>query len=496
MTMFKSKLALAVALGLGMSSPLWAAEGGIEARLAALEARVQAAEARAEAAESRASQAEIKASAASEEAQVANTRSQKVDEKTAGAQGFEFHGYARSGLLVNGNGNGGRGGPYITPAGSVGGAVGRLGNEDDTYMEANLLKTQTFDDGSWARYKLMLADGVETSNDWTASDSSLNTRQVFAEIGNLASFDGAFKNAVLWAGKRFDRDNFDIHWLDSDVVFLAGTGGGVYDVQLADSWKANFSLYGRDYGDISASGLSDIESYILTMNNRFGNWQWMVNGLSANDNEQRINDGGKGSEAADKGAHTLVAYHADSFFGINPGFSKAAILYGHGLGAELKGLGSDSELLPDADAVRIAVFGATDIAPRWRFAPALLAEQSQDRYVKGDEYQWLTLNTRVAQVLSQNVELVYEAAWQYMDLDPKGYKGRQAVNGNFTKLTFAPTFKAQTAGFFERPELRVFATWMDWSSELDSYASDDAMGQSNFTAGGEWNFGVQMETWF
>ena len=36
--MFKSKLALAVALGLGMSSPLWAADGGIEARLAALEA--------------------------------------------------------------------------------------------------------------------------------------------------------------------------------------------------------------------------------------------------------------------------------------------------------------------------------------------------------------------------------------------------------------------------------------------------------------------------
>lgn len=49
--MFKSKLALAVALGLGMSSPLWAADGGIEARLAALEARVQAAEARAEAAQ-------------------------------------------------------------------------------------------------------------------------------------------------------------------------------------------------------------------------------------------------------------------------------------------------------------------------------------------------------------------------------------------------------------------------------------------------------------
>ena len=39
--MFKSKLALAVALGFGMSSPLWAAQGSVEeerveARLAAL----------------------------------------------------------------------------------------------------------------------------------------------------------------------------------------------------------------------------------------------------------------------------------------------------------------------------------------------------------------------------------------------------------------------------------------------------------------------------
>jgi sucrose porin len=262
-------------------------------------------------------------------------------------------------------------------------------------MEANLLKTQTFDDGSWARYKLMLADGVETSNDWTASDSSLNTRQVFAEIGDLASFSGPFQHSVLWAGKRFDRDNFDIHWLDSDVVFLAGTGGGVYDVQLADSWKANFSLYGRDYGDISASGLSDIESYILTMNNRVGNWQWMLNGLSAKDNEARINDGGAGSEAANKGP-TPGGLPRRQLLWHQPRFLQAAVLYGHGLGAELKGLGSDSELLPDADAVRVAVFGATDLAPRWRVAPALLAEHSQDRYVKGDEYRWVTLNGRLA----------------------------------------------------------------------------------------------------
>jgi sucrose porin len=37
---------------------------------------------------------------------------------------------------------------------------------------------------------------------------------------------------------------------------------------------------------------------------------------------------------------------------------------------------------------------------------------------------------------------------------------------------------------------------MDWDHRLDNYASDDAFGSNGFKAGGEWNFGVQMETWF
>jgi maltoporin len=36
--------------------------------------------------------------------------------------------------------------------------------------------------------------------------------------------------AQIEAGKRFDRDNFDIHFTDSDIMFLGGTGGGINDV--------------------------------------------------------------------------------------------------------------------------------------------------------------------------------------------------------------------------------------------------------------------------
>jgi sucrose porin len=126
---------------------------------------------------------------------------------------------------MNDSGASTKSGAYMTPAGETGGAIGRLGNQADTYVEMNLEHKQTLDNGATTRFKVMVADGQTTYNDWTASTSDLNVRQAFVELGNLPTFDGPFKGSTLWAGKRFDRDNFDIHWIDSDVVFLAGTGG-------------------------------------------------------------------------------------------------------------------------------------------------------------------------------------------------------------------------------------------------------------------------------
>ncbi|HLD68207.1 MAG TPA: carbohydrate porin, partial [Pseudomonas sp.] len=347
--------------------------------------------------------------------------------------GFSFNGYARSGLLVDEGLSGGRGGPYVTPAGSVGGAVGRLGNEDDTYMRIDLSKEAYAANGTRSKFTVSIADGVETSNDWTADESSLNVRQAYAALDHIAAFkdDPMLENATLWAGKRYDRDTFDIHWLDSDVVYLAGTGGGIYDVQLAKDWRSNFSLMGRDYGDFSASGGdADVESYILTSNQFFveGSWQWMVNAIGSNKNDTRIN--AAGLTPAESGVHSMLAHHQKDFFG-REGFFKTALLYGQGLGAEVKNLGSDGELLDDARALRLALYGQTPLAHGWRIAPSLLAEQSQDRYIDGDDYRWMTLNLRLAKEVTSNFEMVYEMSWQTMDLDPNGYQQRNAVDGDF-----------------------------------------------------------------
>ncbi len=488
----KNPLTIAIAAaGFILAGTVKAQASDLEQRLAELEARISAAEQRANLAEQQAEEG------ISQEA--IEERLARVERQASGEQGFTFNVYARSGLLIGEDGKSAEGGPYLTPAGSQGGAVGRLGNEPDTYAEAIFNYKIRFDNGAKAHYRTMIADGTTTSNDWTADESNLNVRQVYAEFSDLPSFTGAFENSAIWAGKRFDRDNFDIHWLDSDIVFLAGTGGGIYDMQLAESWKSNLSLYGRSFSEFPVTRESpgddsgDTDNLILTSNNYFGNWQWMLNGMSAADNEER--DIGPGQEAAENGFHTMVAYHGDSFLGINEGNFKVAVLHGQGLGGEVKGLGSDGNLTDNATTTRLALYGTTYLAPKWRVAPAVLAETSEDRYVDGDQYDWATFNLRLANELTQNFEMQYEASYQWIDLAPQGFDGRTTVDGDYTKLTVAPTFKSQVDGFWQRPEIRLFASWSDWDEELNDYSADDAFGSGEFN-GSQWTFGVQTEVWF
>nr|WP_237360752.1 carbohydrate porin [Vibrio marisflavi] len=410
-------------------------------------------------------------------------------EEDKSTKDFEFHGYARSGVLMNDHRNGAiNTGPYMTAAGTLGAPVGRLGLEDDTYIEANFIHNRESSKGEKSKYWLMIADGQESEDTWTADTSDLNVRQAYAEFSNLSSFSGAFKNASIWAGKRFDRDNFDIHFLDSDIVYLAGTGAGIYDVQLSDSWKSNFSIYASDFGDTDTT---DYENYIATMNNHIGSWQVMLSGMSANKNDQN-SDNTQATVPANTGVHMMLAYHDDSFYGSKDGFSKTGILLGKGLGAELKNIGQTSDLNHDAKAIRVFSYGVKKINETWNIAPALLTELSKDRIYQNDEYFWATLNVRLSQSFNDNFEMVYEGSYQYMDLDNTQNK----ATGGYYKATIAPTFKLATSeGFFDRPEIRFAVSYVDWSSDLDNYTVDQT-GTSTMGDGGETLFALQMETWF
>lgn len=216
--------------------------------------------------------------------------------------------------------------------------------------------------------------------------------------------------------------------------------------------------------------------------------------MKAQENDQRVVGGVQ--QATETGVHTMLAYHGDSFFGVSEGTFKVAVLHGQGLGAETKNIGADGDLHEDAVSTRLAVYGTTYLSENWRLAPAILAETSEDRYIKGDEYQWLTFNARVANEITSNFEMQYEASWQTMDLTTLGYQGRNAVDGDYSRFTIAPTFKPQVGGFWNRPEIRFFASYSTWDDELDTYSSNDGLGANADFESAQWTFGTQMEVWF
>ena len=511
--MFK-RTAIALGIAIGFCGVAGAAETGKSQRVEELEARIakleeqlsrvtalaQQATNAAEQASGVARQADTTASAAKE----ATAKQAALSEKAAEtAASFEFGAYARAGTLSSSNMFTIKGvGPYITPAGRLGGAVGRLGLESDTYVEAKLAKNFRGDDGSWARFHFMIADGASSNNDWTAGENGVNVRHVYAEMGGLPTFKGTpLENATLWAGKRFDKKNFDIHFLDSDVVFLSGTGAGVYDAQVTPDWKTNLTVYGRDFLNRDADSESDKvrgKSYITSLNNYYGNWQFMLSGIRAPNNGKFIDsDGNVFTGRATAGYHGLLAYHEPSFYGLGKGLSKTGVLFGHGLGAELKRIGAEAGLTNDASAVRVFTMGVTDLAPNWQIAPAVMAEVSKDRFNPGDEYKWATFNVRLNNIINKNFSMQYEGSVQYMDLDST----HSSASGNFYKLTVAPTFKLdQSLGLFGRPELRLFGSYLHWDKDLNgfSYDSSDKVGFGNttFTGTSKWLMGAQMEVWF
>lgn len=135
----------------------------------------------------------------------------------------------------------------------------------------------------------------------------------FAEIASLPSFTGPFKDTTLWAGKRVDRDNFEIPRLDSKFVALNGTGGGIYDIRWTDNIRSNFSFIGRSFGDVDVVN-NDVQNYVLTANNYFGPVQLFISGMQAKDNEERETlSGYKVFNAANKGYTALLGYQGDSF---------------------------------------------------------------------------------------------------------------------------------------------------------------------------------------
>lgn len=76
-------------------------------------------------------------------------------------------------------------------------------------------------------------------------------------MGNFVEFIGLLKCVLIWVGKCFDWDNFDIYFIDSDIMFFGGIGGGINDVDWGSGLCGDYLVYVCNFGDFGSDNYVD-----------------------------------------------------------------------------------------------------------------------------------------------------------------------------------------------------------------------------------------------
>ena len=138
---------------------------------------------------------------------------------------FALHGYIRSGILANSDGN------RADSVGLMPDGKWRLGNEEDTKIELIPTVTLTSDSGVVAKVQANITHQSKCTSDWNCQDDDghdVQFREGFAELSNL---DFA-PEMTFWAGKRYSSSNTSSHQFDWEYIQYNGTGGGFDNMDL------------------------------------------------------------------------------------------------------------------------------------------------------------------------------------------------------------------------------------------------------------------------
>ncbi len=422
--------------------------------------------------------------------------------------GFEFHGYARAGVLLNSEGGqapkgeGDQGTLNINgPATPFLHNIGRLGNENNNYMEAEL--TNTFKAGAvGGAFKVRLASkDYEYASQPVGGNTENNVyvRELYSEMNNLPFAP----KAVVWAGKRFyGRD--DIHINDYYWRIFDGTGAGIMNMpagpgSLDVAWICHTTVNDGDYPIIAGKG-RDVQKNLDIRYNGV-----KVLGGEVSGEVTIASSTGKVSEAksATSGVQGSVIYARADFAGIATGNSKVAIQYGSGLGAAL-GQCNGTFMNKDAEALQVLAYGVADINEKFKISPSFVYKTISSREGKNcengkDSADWFGVTVRPQYNFTRNLALIAELGYENGEFySPKGSwgDGSGLKSVGITKLTIAPTITLDDTSFWTRPQLRAFVTFASFDKAATQAGTNGIPDLSMKDKDNGTMYGVQMEAWW
>jgi maltoporin len=407
---------------------------------------------------------------------------------SASASAVDFHGYFRSGVGVS------QDGAMQTNAKQK---IGRLGNEDDTYSEIQLGQEVYNKGGKTFYVDSMFAMASNGSNDWEATNGD-GTK--VGRAGDGADFalrqfnvqaKGLFGgNEVTWAGKRYYQRH-DVHIADFYYWNISGAGAGVEAIQ-AGPGQLSFAWVRNDRTD--GGNKFDTALNVNTLDARYAGlplWSDATLELGADYAMVNPTDAQDATaSAAGKDLKDGVMLTAELTQGILGGFNKTVLQYGtegYSKSFAFQGDGSwyGSEANKSSDGFRIINHGVISMGDSWDLSHLLVYGVGNEMWDGNDKWETMSAVVRPVYKWNDTMKTIFEAG--YSKDTNKNTNGTSA-DGTNQKYTIAQAFAAGK-GFWARPELRVFASYLK---------SGDDMGQK-FNGGKDdstYNFGVQAEAWW
>lgn len=397
---------------------------------------------------------------------------------SASASAVDFHGYMRSGVGVSDNGK-----MQIVDKRHV----GRLGNEDETYSEVQLGQEVYNKAGKTFYVDSMFAMQSDQNRDWE-DDATFALRQFNVQAKGL--FGG---NEVTWAGKRYYQRH-DIHIADFYYWDVSGAGAGVEQIKVGPGQMA-FAVVRNDpwNGDFTGN-----DSEALTYDVRYANiplWQDASLELGLDYIDPVTSDAQEEAMAAkdlSKGGYLT----AELTWGMLGGFNKTVGQYfldgmAHAA-SDLAQSGSGSGLQSnsdDGDGYRLINWGVLPLGDKIEIGHQIVYGASSDFNAWGTDYDDRDTFSIVARPMykwNDTMKTILELGYSH---DTQTVKGSSTeTQHDLQKYTIAQAWSAGS-GFWARPELRVFASYMKndggMRADGEGVAQDDA-----------YNFGVQAEAWW
>lgn len=398
----------------------------------------------------------------------------------AAANPIDFHGYLRSGVGVSRDG-----GMEEWQKNKL----GRLGNEADTYGELELgSEVYKKNDVSFYLDSMvsMVSDGSNDNETTFGDDAEFGLRQLNLQIKGLIPGD---PNAVIWGGKRYYQRH-DLHIIDTKYWNISGSGAGIENYTFGPGAISVAWIRG-DANDVDYRVDGDSNVNINYIDLRYAGWKpwngaWTEFGIDyAMPNPTNKQKSYGGLYDADNGV-MLTGEISQDMLG---GYNKLVLQYANkGLAQNMVSQGGGWydmwNYVNDATGYRVINTGLIPITDRLSFNHVLTWGSADNITQDTDKSRLISLVGRAQYQFTDYVRLIGEAGGFYQkDTNKDGSHYKQSGE----KYTVALGL-ADGPEFMSRPELRVFASYLNDSENGKSFQDG--------TANNTWNFGVQVEAWW